>query len=207
VRTAPPVGVSLQLRPYLRIKQYHKNNGGLNMCKKKIFLIIASCVILFCLTSCDNNSAVIQNDFNFSLNFSTYGRDIIDTYNNTFTKDLVSAGTETIDFVILMDKMNEIYEAFVELKIFDLPDDINAQAQLTMGESITEWEPHNNYILKYTFNGETRTIICNDGGPWCADSGPPDTRERLVQFVKIISDYIYSTEEYNKMSPFEGGYE
>jgi hypothetical protein len=53
---------------------------------------------------------------------------------------------------------------------------------------------------------ETRTIVCDDGGPWDADLGPPDSRNRLVVFVEFISRYIYGTEKYQNMSPADGAY-
>lgn len=180
--------------------------------KKMILFVLFS--IFFIFNSCNNVDEIIPkveadmpDDFNFKINFGTYGKNCIDTYNSTFTKDLVAAGTETIDFVIPTDEMRKIYEAFIEYKIHELPDDINSEIEIIMGKDYTEWEPAANYILTYTYNNVKRTISCNDGGPWYADSGPPETRNNLVKFVEIVSEYIYNTEEYQKMPPFEGGYE
>lgn len=152
-------------------------------------------------------NADTSDDFNFSINFGTYGKNCIDTYNSTFTKDLVSDGTETIDFVIPADKMQEFYMAFEEYKISELPDDINIAAKSSMGKSQTMIASFNrNYSITYTYKEKTRTIRCNDSGPWDAENGPPDTRNRLVDFVSLIEEYIYSTEEYQNMSPSVGGY-
>jgi hypothetical protein len=67
--------------------------------------------------------------------------------------------------------------------------------------------PADKYTLTDTCNGETRTIACDDEGPWDGNDGPPAARDRLVTFVAIITDYIYSTADYKEMSPAVGGYD
>jgi hypothetical protein len=184
--------------------------GGIFM-KKHWFLL--ACIML--MTGCqavngqilNANESDMPGDFNFLIDYGICGNNRIDTYSGTFTKDLIIAGTETIDFTIPADKMREIYHAFAEYEVSGLPDDINSEIDLNIaGRSYTTHEPYAVYALTYTCNEETRTIVCNDGGPWYADSGPPDTRGRLVAFVTYITEYIYSTEDYKNMSPAEGGY-
>lgn len=75
--------------------------------KKMILFVLFS--IFFIFNSCNNVDEIIPkveadipDDFNFKINFGTYGKNCIDTYEDKFTKDLVAAGTETIDFVIPM---------------------------------------------------------------------------------------------------------
>ena len=150
--------------------------------------------------------ADMPGDFNFKIDFGTFGKNNIDTYNNTFKKDLIYSGTETIDFEIPAEKMLEIYEAFLEYEISDLPEDINADAESSFGDTVVQTTPYNAYSLTYTCNEETRTIVCNDGGPWDAELGAPDSRNRLVAFVAFVVEWIYSTNDYKEMPPAEGGY-
>ena len=149
----------------------------------------------------------MPDDFGFKIDFGTYGKNNIDTFSHTFTKDLIIAGTETVDFVIPAAKMQEIYAAFKEHNIFELPNDINAEVEYDSEKTYTMHTPSNRYAVTYTCNNETRTIVCEDGGPWYADEGPPDSRNSLVALVDLIAEYIYSTEEYQKMPPAEGGYD
>ena len=149
----------------------------------------------------------MPNDFSFSIDFGTYGKCNIDTYNNTLTKDLVSAGSETIDFIIPEEVMKEIYEAFIEYRIFELPDDINATVDKIDGASYKMQTPSEKYSILYTCNNEVRTVVCEDGGPWLAETGPPESRNRLVAFVGFVTEYIYNTTDYQNMPPIEGGYD
>ena len=96
-------------------------------------------------------------------------------------------------------------------RIFDLPNDINAEVEnaeveLDENDFWVSTTPYDSYTLTYTCYNERRTIVCKDGGPWLASTGPPESRNRLVAFVSFITEYIYSTDEYQKMSPASGGY-
>jgi hypothetical protein len=193
------------------------------MKKKIIWLAVVVVVIIVSIVVLSNSvltryyaeqgelplQAVAQtmpDDFDFKIDFGTYGKNNINTYNDTFTKDLVTAGSETIDFMISADKMRDIYKKFLEYRIYDLPDDINAEIEMIEGKTYSCVTPYREYSLTYTSEGKTRTIVYNEGEPWPVEDSP-DTRDRLRNFVDIISDYIYSTEEYEKMSPAEGGYQ
>jgi hypothetical protein len=179
---------------------------------KPFIIAVVSLILMTALAGCNSESTdpesttlgQMPSDFNFALDYGIGGKNNVDTYNGTFTKDLVINGTETIQFVIPADKMQEIYTAFMEYKIPDLPDNINAHVSIE--EEMLHIIPANNYAFSYTCNNETRTIICDDGGPWNT-SGPSELRDRLVDFVDFVREYIHGTEEYQNMSPSEGGYD
>jgi len=149
----------------------------------------------------------MPDDFAFSASYGYLGRNSVDTYNNTFTKDLVEAGTETIDFDIPVETMRSIFDMFVAQSISEIPDDINAQALATMGDLRSHTHPADLYTLTYTYNGETRTVVCDDEGPWDANEGPPASRDRLAAFIGFVTEYVYGTDEYKNMSPVAGAYE
>ena len=181
--------------------------------KRTLPFAILLLLLLMISVGCNNGNAnsnpldvQIPDDFNFSLCFGIEGMNDIDTYSDTFTKDLISDGTETISFSIPDEKMKEIYQVFLKNKIAELPDDINAYALETIGDTASSHTPADYYSLTFTLNGITKTIVCNDGGPWDAKKGPPNERKQLVQFVEFIREYIFSTEEYQNMSPSVGGY-
>ena len=178
---------------------------------KKTFIILSLFLTLIallsgCVKSGDPGKLEMPDDFAFSLSFGFEGKNNIDTYNGTFTKDLVSAGTETISFLIPSDEMKKIFESFVSNNIAGLPDDINVEAQASMGDTASSQTPAEFFTLTYTCNQETRTIVCNDGGPWDGRKGPTDSRNRLVTFVDYVREYVFSSDEYKEMSPQVGAY-
>ncbi len=181
--------------------------------KKVLLTVIALLIFISAAVGCTPEAVresvapppdEMPSDFDFSLNFGIDGKNVIDTYEDTFTKDLIIAGTETIPFEIPADKMREIYAEFLIYEIYALPDNINDATPIY--GSYGTLTPAAVYTLRYTCDGETRTIVSDDGGPWDSDDGYPITHERLVTFVTFVKDYIYSTEEYQSMPEEEGGY-
>jgi len=170
---------------------------------KKIILCLT--IILF-LTACSKPipEKNVEN-FTFSLEFGSgpIPLNCIDTYEGTFTKDLINFSneheyrTQTIEFNIPDEKMQEIYDLFLEKEIYDLPDDVS-------GESFIR--PSSHIIFKYTWGDETRTIICNNAYLTFTDRRVSETHSRLVHFAFFITEYIYSTEEYQNMKPTIDGY-
>ena len=170
--------------------------------KSRIWTVISIIfVLILCICACSGKNEKNADNFNFKLNFGVAGgKNCIDTYNGTFTKDLIDNGTETIEFTIPNDKMQEIYKAFLEYNIFALPNDVSGKPIM---------RPEYTFIFSYTWGDETRTIVCDEADLnviWAEDNRIPDTHKRMVKFAYIIVEYIYGTEEYQKMPLSEGGY-
>lgn len=144
-----------------------------------------------------------NDDFNFSLTFSTFGKCKIDTFKSTFTKDLVMDGTKTIRFVIPKEVKDEIFKAMMDIDIMSFPD------ELKNGEMSTT--PYCDYKLVIHAFGRNKTIIWNEG--LHPDIRPedqeyvPENNKKFLNIVDKIENYIYSTEEYKKMPEVNGGYD
>lgn len=145
-----------------------------------------------------NTEDSLPEDFNFLLNFNTYGKEQIDTYKGTFTKDLVMDGTKTIDFIIPADMKRELYELMLDIDIFSFPDTLKVD-----GMSVT---PSCDYKLTVTANGKTKHIVWKEGFFLSMDDGLPKENKDFLKLVKKISDYIYETSEYKGMPAAKGGY-
>lgn len=160
------------------------------------------CIALFIsLVSCANNSqahGTAPDDFNFSLCFGVDGKNKLDTYKETFTKDLVIDGTETIDFAIPKEEKQRIYEALLQYGIDQMPDDLSVDDYYLT--------PANHLIFTYTCQNRTKEIVWSNGY-WSEDDSLPEQNNRFLRFVKIICEYIQETDQYKNMSPSRGGYD
>ena len=143
----------------------------------------------------DDNS----DDFNFKLNFNTNGKDQIDTYKGTFTKDLVMDGTKTIEFKIPDNIKNDICNLMVDIDIMSFPETLKVE-----GMGVT---PSCDYKLTVTIKGKTKTIVWNEGFYTDMTTNLPKDNVNFLKLVKHISDYIYSTDEYKNMPKANGGYD
>lgn len=169
-----------------------------------LFLCLLGIGILISVTylySPKDNDTQTENmsNFNFSLNFNTYGRDQIDTYNGTFTKDLVLDGTNTIDFKLPDDIKKEVFSLMTEIDIMSFPEMLKVD-----GMAVT---PSCDYKLTVTMNGKTKTIVWNEGFHPSMDVELPKENMDFLRLVKLISDYIYGTDAYKNMPKSNGGYD
>jgi len=161
---------------------------------KKIFLMIAVISLIWCISACsDDNDADI---FNFKLDWLTEGLSSIDTYEGVLTRGSRGGISESVEFIIPEDKMQEFYEAFLEYEIYDLPEDISGKEP--------SYRPITYYTFKYTYNKETKTIKCigadtadKDLFKFNTDTIPPtleiikDTPQaRFTVFALMIREYI-----------------
>ena len=155
-------------------KAQNKTKGPL------LSLIIVATIIIVSIFVIQKNQTnnrdfvkVTPEDFNFCLNFSTFGLYQIDTYNETFTKDLALGGTKTISFELPDDVKDEIYNLMMDIEILSYPKTLATSGSI----------PPCNYKLKVTIEGKTKTIIW-DGGlyPSTTDNIP----KKQADFLKLV---------------------
>lgn len=139
------------------------------------------------------------NDFNFRLNYNIYGKYQIDTYEGTFTKDLIEDGIKTIDFAIPYSTKKDIYKIMMDINIMSFPENLKID-----GIDIT---PPCDYNLTVTINGKTKNIIWEKGFHEQMTDNLPEDNVKFLRLVKYISDYIYNTDEYREMPKANGGYD
>ena len=127
------------------------------------------------------------------------GREQIDTYKNTFTKDLVMNGTKTIGFRIPVKVKDDIYRLMKEFDIMSFPDTLENE-----GLYVT---PSSDYKLIVTMEGKTKAIIWKEGLYPGMTNKLPQYNADFLKIVKYIQDYIYSSKEYKNMPEANGCYD
>lgn len=167
---------------------------------KNRIVITLLCIALFAsLVSCANNSKHpnMPDDFNFSLRFGVGGKNKLDTYEDTFTNDLVLDGLETIDFVVPEEEKQRFYEALLQYGVDQMPNDLGVDNYYVT--------PANQLTFTYTCNGSTKSIVWAIGA-WEEKDSLPEQNNQFLRFVKFIREYIYETDQYKNMPPSNGGY-
>ena len=143
------------------------------------------------------DAILLPFDFNFSLTFGVGGKNSINTYEKTFTKDLVIDETETIEFNIPKNEMHKIYRYIKEHEIDKLSSELSLE-----GMSVI---PSQQLNFTYTDNGEIKSIIWRDAF-WEEERSLPNQNNQFLRFIDTIIEYIYNTDEYKSMSPANGEY-
>lgn len=135
------------------------------------------------------------DDFNFSIQFGIGKKSEINTFDGTFTKDLITAGTVTIEMTFTEEEMGLLYAKMKELNIAEakqfIPETIDCTVE-PAGED--EWE-----VL---INGET--IRHSISGAYCK---PTHDAQQLIVLRDTIFDLSKEKDSYKKLPDAEGGYE
>ena len=86
--------------------------------KRFLFLLV-----VLCLCACTPSTSAVHlpypdQNFAFVFEFGSCNRDILDTFNSTFTKDMIIDPAITIPFQLSDSQTTEIYEKMVEIVFF-----------------------------------------------------------------------------------------
>ncbi|MCX6122979.1 MAG: hypothetical protein NTX44_15310 [Ignavibacteriales bacterium] len=85
---------------------------------KSIFFILIPIFI-----SCSHSTTPPEmRDFNFKFSYGVNERNIINTFQNTYTKDLISDGDTTVPFTLSANDLKQILDKMNEIGFFEYPD-------------------------------------------------------------------------------------
>ncbi len=174
-------------------------------------------LILFLVNGCSNveKSAVIINlkdsedpvilptkmpkDFNFSLKYGVGARNEINTFENTFTKDLILDGTITTELTLTNKERKAIYHRMKEIELL-----ATVQAASYEGEDGSSiWmEPASDYFLEIQLDGKIYKLH------WAGHIFDKEVRDTLAIFVLrfLHEEIIENKPEYKNLPEANGWY-
>lgn len=158
-------------------------------------LILSGCSILKEKKSgVKGQNSDIPQDFDFVLKYGVTARNELNTFEGTFTKDLIAVGTATTKLKLSADEKRKIYEEMMKVKILEYPAVFKPKSNRGV-------EPHLTYYLKVRMNGKIKEIT------W-EDESEAQTREavRLRDLINKIIDLIKNKNEFKKLPAPQGGY-
>jgi hypothetical protein len=134
-----------------------------------------------------------KNPVNIHFKYGVGGKNELNTFNGTFTKDLVIDGTITTRLTLTPEELSQIQERLSDIGFFDYPETFPSQLVVT---------PRGDYYLKVQ-NGSTVKEVT-----WYSDSQlDPKTDADLSQLCSLITDMIEEKLEYKLLPPPNGAYQ
>ncbi len=163
-----------------------------------ILLVLIALLITFRIDSYNRYDKV--DEFNFELSWGPYGRKNISTFNDTITKDLMSAGIITTDYVLPRHVNKRIYNMMRDMEILSFPSKLYLN-YIDIGHN-------DNLYLRVVINGEENIVSCRV--PWSYNlKGVGEESVHHYQFMTLtnyISRYVYGTDEWKSLPKSVGGY-
>jgi len=167
--------------------------------KNKLILIIV--IILFLIgggsflfkrSNIFSENSLPSNPANFNLIFK-YGvgaKNELNTFNQTYTKDMVMEPSITINLKLSDSELMEIYQKIKDLNLFE-----ESTEPIEKNTYVT---PCSNYYLKVQVDSTQKELSWDDCRGRISD--------KFQQFTNYIIQIIESKEEYKKLPTPEGGY-
>jgi hypothetical protein len=162
-----------------------------------IKLVFTIAIILFAPyafcqdSSGDHDPQLMQIYFKFGLNE-------LDTFHNTYQKDLVSAGTVKTGMWFTTREQEIILTQLNRIIFFNLPDTIHAQPNVVISPS------HGPQTLRVKYKGMDKTVVWYYPLP---EDVVNNFDYRLESTRDLLWDIIESKPEYKALPPVKGGYQ
>ncbi len=134
-----------------------------------------------------------QNPVNIVFKFGVGAKNELNTFNGTFTKDLIIDGTTTTRLIMSQEELSQIQRNLIEMGFFNYPETFPFEDVWTA--------PPTNYYLMVQ-NGSTVKELT-----WSTNSKLDSTTEdKLNQFADLVINIIIEKPEYKMLPPPNGGY-
>ncbi|REK77039.1 hypothetical protein [Paenibacillus paeoniae] len=143
-------------------------------------------VLLLVLVSCSN-----EKQFDFIFSYGVMYKNVLNTAEETFTKDLVQNGTISTHLTLTASEKEDVYAVMKEIGLFEYPNEVD-------GMNII---PVSGYTFQISLNGNTQTIH------WKGEFNDSRTHKEFKRLTNMIIEIINSKEAYQTLPDNEGYYE
>ena len=168
------------------------------MKRRQIIIVLVLVAALLGTAGC---SAPPPSPSNFNLIFK-YGvgaRNELNTFDGTYTKDMIMDPPITVNLSLSREELDRIYHKMIEINFFGYPDEFSVS--IPPGQSVGMVTPYCSYYFRVEYNSKVKEL-------WWEDNiiNQDEKAEKLRELIKLIKDIIESKEEYKKLPSPSSGY-
>lgn len=168
---------------------------------RKVWLIIARLALvatLLGLMGCGNPTPG-ESNFNLIFKYGVGARNELNTFKGTYTKDMVSDPSITVNIYLSEEELHKIYQKMIEIDFFDYPDRFSVS--VPPGASVGIVTPYGSYYFKVEYDSEIKEL-------WWEDEiiNEDEKANKLRELIQLVRDIIESKEEYQKLPEPSSGY-
>ena len=152
----------------------------------------------FLISCSDSTVAPDTRDFNLKFAYGIDAKNVLNTFQNTYTKDLILDGTTTVSFFLSDEELHQMRNKMDEIGIFSYPDTFIA----VTADSITQHiDPYATYDFEVKSESTIKHVAWND-----AIINQNTQAIKLRELISLIRTVIESKPEYSKLPAAKGGY-
>ncbi len=151
------------------------------------------------IVSCsDSTTSPERRDFNLKFSYGVNAKNVLNTYDNTLTKDLFLYGTITIPFIVSDNDLERIKAKMLDIGFDNYPDTLEVPHGDTIVAAVT---PYHTYIFDVTNGASVKHFQWSDG-----IVTQDIAAARLKDLIALIESIIESNPQYSQLPPVKGGY-
>jgi hypothetical protein len=161
---------------------------------KKGVILTGMLALVVCFTAmagCVEQKPEVSN-FNLEFKYGITAGNVLDTFEGTYTKDMVADPPITIDLVLSEEEKEEIYQKMVEIEFFDYPDEF--YVDVSPGATTTIVTPYSSYYLRVEYDSQTKELRWDDD-----IKNPDEQADKLRELIQTIRDIVESKDEYKEL--------
>lgn len=149
--------------------------------------------------SCHTQQSTASN-FNLLFKYGVALNNKLDTFNNTYTKDMIMAPSITADLALTNQEKQKIYDKMIEIDFFNYPDKF--AITVPPGQIVGMVTPSSSYYFHVEYDSKKKDLS------WDDNITNNDTKaDKLRELIRLIQDIVEAKDEYKRLPPPSGGYE
>ncbi|HEY9167453.1 MAG TPA: hypothetical protein VIS48_14965 [Candidatus Kryptonia bacterium] len=161
------------------------------------WLLSITVLALLVMSCSDSGTSPEPRNFNLKFSYGVNARNVLNTFENTYTKDLVMDGTTTAPFVLSDSELQLISAKMSEIGFFSYPDTFVVPTEDTVGY-VT---PNATYIFDVKDNSTVKHLYWSD-----AIISQDSAAVKLRELIQLIENIVESNPKYSQLPPARGGY-
>ncbi len=140
-------------------------------------------------------------DFNllFRYGYGSISKNELNTFNGTFTKDMVSDPPVNIDFNVTDEDMDRIYRKMLEIDFFCYPDEF--AVPLPESGTVSMVDPSQGYYFMVTCDRKVKVVRWED-----KIMNENENATKLRALIRLIRGIIENRDEYRELPQPKGAY-
>lgn len=138
-------------------------------------------------------------NFDLMLKYGVGAKNIVNTLDDTFTKDMVLDPSITVDLALTPHELNLIYQKMIEIDFFAYPDVF--VIPIAPGCPGGGMAPSSSYAFEVVAGDQTKTLAWND-----SITNQNTQAEKLRDLINLIVTIVESKQEYQELPEPRGGY-
>ena len=163
------------------------------------WLMVFPSALLACVPKLAQGTPMPEQDFGFRFEFGSCFTDVLDTFDGTFTKDLIFDPAVTIPFRLSDEQMMAVYGKMIEIDFFGYPDVFVIPTPRSGPLGIQT--PAERYHIVVRNGGMSKALDWIDEirEPWSREA------ENLSSLFDMIKEMISVSPEYRQLPERNGG--